>query len=176
MTIFRKPLGPSTHTVRPMKVFVPPAGGDVKLLDAMVYPSREWQEAINAAAPETALEQDMRKVGSIFLQELKEPGRKEILLVNFGKKATDTMAADWGENNGLRTVKPRELFAIGEHHPTLNADWKLHTLFIGSQEYRALHEFSVSPYLIYWGNSRFACLGKFGVPCVKDCWFAFVSP
>jgi hypothetical protein len=88
-----------------------------------VNQNREWQEAINLGGPNTPSDYNVRKaeVSGQYQPVSKTMVEKDIVLLNYqnGDGNWDKVLA-WGTEAALKKTNPREVFAIGEQHPTLN--------------------------------------------------------
>ena len=104
---------------------VPPAGGRVCVVRVPVQFDREWQEAINAAGPNTPDDYNVRKVGDQYPPAGNGTVETEIILMNFGSNGGSwDKAIAWANQNRLKRTNPRQVFAIGEHKPGLNRELK----------------------------------------------------
>ena len=152
-----------------------PEGGRIHILRVPVNPAREWQEAINAAGPNTPRNYDIRKVGNLHPPQSGEPKEKEIILVNFGKTIPNSQfALDWANPYSLRPASPRECFAIGEHKPQLHRELDMNPMAVVSLEdcvFGGLWRVCC----VWWGGSeRVAGLSWFAYGWHGSYWFAFV--
>ena len=62
--------------------FRAPEGGRIHTLELLVDEGREWNEAINAAGPNTILDSAIRKVGSQYPPVPTWPVRRRVVLAN----------------------------------------------------------------------------------------------
>ena len=151
-----------------------PQGGRIHIIRVPVNPGREWQEAVDAAGPDTGSDWDVRKVGGLYPPQPGEPRDEEHILVNFGKTIPNLKyATDWGKPFGLTSKAPRSVFAIGEHRPQLHRELKVGGMAI------------IAPVPCSFGDRQLVCfvwLGDVergcnlrwaGVGFDDDCWFAF---
>lgn len=99
----------------------PPQGARVHVLKVKVQQGRDWQEAVNAAGPNTPDHYNVRKVGDQYPPVGTEVIEEELILLNFpnGDGNWDKALA-WAEAKGLKRTNPREAFAVGEQHPKLH--------------------------------------------------------
>ncbi len=169
----RRGLQPALRNITPI---LPPPGGEIRILTVRVDDTRDWKEAINLGAPNTAYDQDIRLVASYY-----QPGKSsgcmtEVACVNFGpRKVDEAEVVVWGhESHFLKPASSRTILSIGEQYPQLHREWNQECLFLAVQEYCNFDAKIVCPYLIYTDKVRLAALGRLDVPCVKSCWFAFV--
>lgn len=153
---------------------VAPKGGRIHIVRVPVDPGRDWQEAINAAGPDTGGDWAIRKVGDQYPPETGEPREREIILVNFGQTIESLQPAlDWAEPYGLSGEKPRGVFAIGEHKPNLRRELGQEVLVVVSPVQCSFEGGRPAPCAwsgasgrgagLRWSDDRFGGL----------CWFAF---
>lgn len=154
---------------------VAPKGGRIHVVRVPVDPAREWQEAINAAGPDTPANYDVRKVGHLYSQQTGAVVEREIILVNFGKTIPNGQyALDWAKPLGLMPVSPRAVFAIGEHRPQLNTELGMSYMAVVSLEQCSFEGSRQVPFAWWSASKREAYLGWFDDGWVGYCWFAFV--
>lgn len=152
-----------------------PEGGRLHIVRVSVNPARPWQEAIDAAGPDTGKDWDVRKVGDHYPPEAGKPEVREIILVNFGKTIPDTQyALDWAKPYGLSPEKPRGVFAIGEYKPQLHRDLVLSAMAVISPVPCSFEGERRVPYVWWRDTKRFAYLDWFDNDWGDYCWFAFV--
>jgi hypothetical protein len=98
-----------------------PEGGRIHILRVPVNHGNKWDDAIDAAGPDTNRDWEVRKVGSQYPPLPCEPRDEEIILVSFDKAIPDTQhAIDWGKQFGLVPKQPRSVFAVAEYRPKLH--------------------------------------------------------
>lgn len=99
----------------------PPPGGRLHIVCVPVNPARQWQEAVIAAGPNTPSDYNVWKVGGQYSSIAAEVQDDEIILLNFGpNNGSWDRAIAWAEQNKLVRTAPRQVFALGEHCPTLH--------------------------------------------------------
>ena len=154
---------------------VAPDGGRIHVLRVPVNPTREWQEAINAAGPNTPSNYDVRKVADKYPPQDGVVEEKEIILVNFGKTISDTrVAVEWGKQHGLRPASPRPVFAIGEHKPQLHRELGVNAMAVVSPE-ECSFDVVRRVCIVWWSDADRHCnLRWFGHEWSAYYWFAFV--
>lgn len=152
-----------------------PPGARMHIVTVMVDESRPWDEAVNAAGPNTGADWNIRKVGDQYPPTLgATPKMRVIYLVNFGK---DTMGDDniaWGKSQKLRPETPRAVFAVTEHNSDLDEVFGME----GCMAVTSLEECSFggsrrAPSAWWDGTERKAGLGNFGNAWDGSAWFAF---
>lgn len=152
-----------------------PKGGRIHVVRVPVDPAREWQEAVNAAGPDTPASYDVRKVGDQYPPQAGAVAEREIILVNFGKRIPDGQyVLDWANPHGLRPENPRGVFAIGEHKPNLNTELGMPYMAVVSLEACSFVGSRRVPRVWWSGSSRGAYLSWFGDDWRGVYWFAFV--
>ena len=152
-----------------------PDGGRIHIVRVLVNPTREWQEAINAAGPDTPSNYEVCKVADKYPPQDGAVEEKEIILVNFGRTISDTkVAVDWGKQNKLRPANPRQTFAVGEYKPKLHRELGVNSMVVVSPDectfdgYRRVCD-------VWWDDTdRFCGLSWDGLEWNADYWFAFV--
>ena len=104
-----------------------PEGGRIHVVRVPVNQGREWQEAIDAAGPNTGKDWNIRKVSEHYPPQEGQVEEREVILVNFGKTIQNGQyALNWATQFGLKPSDPRKVFAVGEHklelHKELDVD------------------------------------------------------
>ena len=100
---------------------LPPPGGRIHIVRVPVQLDREWQEAINAAGPDTPGNYNVLKVGDQYPSKGNGIIEAEIVLMNFGPNGGNwDKAIAWADQYRLKRTNPRHVFAIGEHKPHLH--------------------------------------------------------
>lgn len=155
--------------------FGPPPGGRIHVLPRVpVVLDRDWQEAVNAAGPQTPDNYNVRKVGDLYLPTGTGVVEKEIILLNFGPQGGDwDRAIAWAKQFGLKRTAPRLVFAIGKHKPELHRELEMNPMYVV-----ATHECTFEGYQqacdVWWGgHGPRACLSWVGYCGASDGWFAF---
>lgn len=98
-----------------------PPGARIHLLTGVeVTLDRDWQEAVNVAGPNTPADYDVRKVGDLYPPTGKGKVVSDYILLNFPKGDGWDAALAWAKEQKLENTTPREVFAVGEHHPNLH--------------------------------------------------------
>ena len=94
---------------------VPPEGGRIHVIRVPVRLNREWQEAINAAGPNTPDNYNVRNVGDQYPSQGDGTVREaEVILINFGPNGGSwDKAIAWANQYRLKRTNPRHVFAIG---------------------------------------------------------------
>ncbi len=151
-----------------------PKGGRIHIVRVPVSPGREWQEAINAAGPNTGKDWSIRKVGDQCPPRKGKAAEREIILVNFGKTIPDTQyALDWAKPFGLRPEPPRGVFAIGEHKPGLNKELGMDYMAVVSPSECSFEGHRHVPCGWWDGSERSVNLRWFDFEFDGRYWFAF---
>lgn len=113
-----------------------------------VQQDREWQAAINLAGPNTPMGYNVRKteVSEQYQPVSKATVEKDIVLLNYPKGDGNwDKATAWGKEAVLKNTNPREVFAIGEQHPTLHNTLGQNPMYV------------VAPTECAFGGHRYAC-------------------
>ena len=154
---------------------VSPPGGRIHIVRVPVRLDREWQEAINAAGPDTPNNYNVRKVGEQYLAIGTGTVETEIILMNFGPNGGSwDKAIAWANQNRLKRTNPRQVFAIGEHKPELHHELMMDYMYAVATDECAFGG-DRSACGVWWDGSGRECgLGRvedFGYSCG---WFAFL--
>jgi hypothetical protein len=101
---------------------VPPQGARIHCLTVTVKLDRPWQEAVNLAGPNTPDNYNVRKVEDKYPATGTETVEEDLVLLNYPSGDGNwEKALAWAESTGqLEKTVPREVFAVGEQHPTLH--------------------------------------------------------
>lgn len=155
--------------------FIPPSSGRVHIVRGPVQPNREWQEAINAAGPDTPGNYNVRKVGDQYPPKPGEVVEAEIVLINFGLNGgTWDRAIAWAEQYRLKRTNPRHVFAIGEHKPQLHRELGFDYMYVVATE-ECLFEGNQLACNVWWDKSkRKAFLHWVSDYGSSNAWFAFL--
>lgn len=151
-----------------------PEGGRIHIVRVPVNPGREWQEAVNAAGPDTGKDWDIRKVADKYPPQTGVTEEREIILVNFGKSVSSQYALDWAKPLGLRPEKPHGIFAVGEHQSNLNEELSMPYMAVISLDECSFGGGRRVPYVWWRGSERLAYLYWFDRGWGGTRWFAFV--
>lgn len=109
----------------------PPQGARIHIVHIRVKQDRPWQEAVDAAGPNTLDEFNVRKVGDLYgpvgIEEIEE----DLILLNYPSCDGDwNKALVWAKSVGLKSTSPREVFAVGEQHPKLHEQLGLNPVYV----------------------------------------------
>lgn len=110
---------------------VAPEGARIHILRVKVKLDRPWQEAVDAAGPNTPTDYNVRKVGDLYVPTGTGEEDQEHVLLNYpaGDGNWDKAHA-WAKDKGLKKTVPRGVFAIGEHHPTLHSILEVNPMYV----------------------------------------------
>lgn len=150
-----------------------PEGGYIRIVHVPVNPSREWQEAVSAAGPDTGKDWEIRIVADNYQPQKGATEEREIILVNFGKSVTSQHVLDWAKLHGLFPEKARGMFAIGEHEPKLNFVLDMAYMAVVSLEECSFQGARRVPALWWHETFREANLFWFLGSWGDNYWFAF---
>lgn len=155
--------------------FVPPEGGRIHIVRVPFRLDREWQEAINAAGPNTPDNYNVRKVGDQYPPKAGEIVGAEIILMNFGPNGgTWDKVIAWAEQKRLKRTNPRHVFAIGEHKPQLHRELGFDYMYVVATEKCTFEGYRFACGVWWRGSGRGASLGWVGNCGGSDGWFAFL--
>ena len=112
--------------------FRAPEGGRIHTLELLVDEGREWNEAINAAGPNTPENYNARKVGDLYLPTSTGIKKKDFVLLNFGPKGGSwERALAWGcQYPQLKRSVPRDVFAVGKAKPELHRELGMDPMYL----------------------------------------------
>ncbi len=153
---------------------VAPEGGRIHIVRVPVDPGREWNAAIDAIGPHTGKNGDVRKVGDQYPPDAGKTVEREIVLVNFGVTISDAQhALDWADTFGLSPEKPRGVFSVCEHTPTLHRELGVNEMAVISAVSCSFVGVRRVPGAWWLDAGRSAGLLWFGGKFNAHCWFAF---
>ncbi len=154
---------------------VPPEGGRIHIVRVPVRLDREWQEAINAAGPNTPSNYHVRKVGDHYPPKAGEVIEPEVILMNFWPNSGSwDRAIGWGEKHVLKRTNPRHVFAIGEHKPQLHRELGLDYIYTMATEECVL-EGDCDACDVWWDGPGRGCRLRRVEACGSSFgWFAFL--
>lgn len=151
----------------------PPPGARLHTVRIRFKPDREWQEAINAAGPNTPDNYNVRKVGDQYLPTGTEEIEEYLILLNFPNGDGFDVAHVWAQSKQLEDTLPREVFAIGEHHPKLHEELGQNPMYVAATKECTFEGFR-NACCVWWLDSRReAYLDWVGNFDVSRDWFAF---
>jgi hypothetical protein len=115
---------------------VAPTGGRIVTVSVKVQLDREWQEAINAAGPNTPDNYNVRKVGDLYPPTgTGVVDNEELILLNYiDGGGSWGKALAWADAVRLRRTDPRRVFAIGEGHPKFHHDVGINPTYVVATE------------------------------------------
>src|SRR3989344_604736 len=112
----------------------PPKCGRIHVLTTPVQHDRPWQEALEAAGPQTPNDYAVRQGGKQSEPTRTGTTEEEVLLVQ-GYGSFDNGIA-WAEQYDLDRTKPRRIFAAAEHHPNLHHVLGMNPMYIVATQER----------------------------------------
>lgn len=135
-------------------------------------PDREWQEAINAAGPNTPSDYNVRKVGDQYPPTGTEEIEEDLILLHFPNGDGFDAARAWTQTKQLEDTVPREVFAIGEQHPKLHEELGQNPMYVAATK-ECTFKGRLACY-VWWDDSeRGANLSWVGSFDNSRVWFAF---
>ncbi len=156
---------------------VPPKGGMARMLTVPVNEARAWQEAIDAAGPNTPKDYNVRKVGDQYPPLVGTTERlEEIWVVNSGRgRITPSLGTiAWGKKQRLIPASPRACFAIAEHLPKLPTYLGMDPMAVVSLRECSFGGRQFCRFVWFRGARREASLNWLEDGWNDYCWFAFV--
>ena len=114
-----------------MKAVPEQHGVRIHTVRAWVIPDRPWDEAINAAGPNTPPDYNVRKVGHLYAPVETDAEVQEHILINSsaGDGSWDKALA-LGAELRLKCTVPREVFADGEQCPYLHRILGVNSMYV----------------------------------------------
>jgi len=157
-----------------LATLTPPPGARLHTVRISFKPDREWQEAINAAGPNTPSDYNVRKVGDQYPPTGTEEIEEDLILLNFPKgDGFFDRALAWAASKQLQNTVPREVFAIGEQHPKLYEKLGQNSMYVAATKECTFGGDRCACY-VWWNDSKRGAnlrwVGNFGSS--RD-WFAF---
>lgn len=156
---------------------VPPVGGRIYSVRVPIVLDREWQEAITAAGPNTSDNYNVRKVGDLYRPTGTGRAWADMTLMNFGPSGGGRSlekAIEWAKSYGLKLTVPRQIFAIGEYRPKLDAELEMNPMYIVATTECSFGGNRQVCRVWFVGAERGADLGWVGGVAGSGVWFAFV--
>lgn len=124
----------------------------IHIVRVKVKLDRPWQEAVNAAGPNTPNNYNVRKVGDLYLPTGTDEVEEELIMVNYPKGDGYDKALAWAKTQGLENTVPREVFAIGEQHPNLHIELGVNPMYAVSTT-ECSFEGDRSACFVWWHDS-----------------------
>ena len=155
--------------------FVPPPGGRIHIVRVPVRLDREWQEAVNAAGPDTPDSYNVRKVGDQYPPAGNETVDAEVILMNFGPNGGSwDKAIAWAKQYPLKRTNPRHTFAVGEYKPQLHRELNMDPMYVVATEECTFVGYR-DACLVWWGGSGRGASLRWVEGCEDSrAWFAFL--
>ena len=157
---------------------IPPQDARIKIVRVKFRQDRPWQQAVTAAGPNTGNNESVRVVGDQYPSTGTEEVEENFILLNYPKgNGNWDRALGWGEGAGLKNTMPREVFAIGEHHPKLHEQFGLNPMCVVATTARTFNTVTFigrGVCSVWWRNSdrNVSLLGAAGL--LQDCaWLVF---
>lgn len=156
------------------KAVTPPQGARIHTLRVKVKLDRPWQEAVNAAGPNTPNAYNVRKVGDLYVPTGTEEVLEDLILLNYsqGDGSWDSALA-WAQTQGLKNTVPREVFAISEQYPKLHLELGLNPMYVVATIECSFEGYRRACFVWWCGSAREAYLGWFGSFGSSRAWFVF---
>jgi len=157
-----------------MDEVLPTPGTRIRTLSAKITLDQPWQEAVNAAGPDTPDDYNVRKVGDLYLPTGTGTKKAEYVLLNYPSgDGSWEKALALAESKGLKKTVPREVFAVGRQYPKLHRELEVNPMYVvattdcsfgGSQQACS----------VWWNDSkRVAGLGWVSSFGFSSDWFLF---
>lgn len=93
-------------------------------------PDREWQEAVNAAGPNTPGNYNVRNVGYQYPPVGTGEIEEDLILLNFPNSDGFDKARAWAQSKQLEDTDPREVFAVGGQYPRLHKRFEQNPMYV----------------------------------------------
>jgi len=153
---------------------VPPPGCRIHTLTVKVRQDREWQDAIDAAGPDTSSTYNVRKVGDLYPAVGKGTRTEELVLLNYPRgDGSWEKAQAWAAEMRLHRTDPRTAFAIGEQHPNFHREVGINPIYVVETTGCSFAGFRQACRVRWRGARRWACLNGVADDGNARDWFAF---
>lgn len=153
---------------------VPPKRARIHVLRVKVTLDQSWQEAVNAAGPNTPSDYNVRKVGDLYLPSGIGEEEQEHILLNYPNGGGNwNKALAWADEKRLKRTVPREVFAIGKQYPTLHEELGQNPMYLAATTECTFEGVRQASCVWWCGSKRLAGLDwveRFGRTLA---WFAF---
>ncbi len=160
-----------------MSAIIVPLGVRIHTVHVRVKPARLWQEAVNAACPDTFPNKILRDVGSCYPPTDTDEVEEDLVLLNYPEgNGSWEKALAWSSEKGLKNTAPREVFAVGEQHPNLNRILAINPMYVVSTAECVIGDGRRACCVWWYASDRqagFELLNYFGRSVG---WFAFRKP
>ncbi len=151
----------------------PPPGARLHIVRIHFKPDYEWQEAVNAAGPNTPSDYNVRKVGDQYPPAGTEEIEEDLILLNFPNGDGFDAALAWAASKQLEKTVPREVFAIGEQHPKLHEVLGQNPMYVAATKECTFGGFRHACCVWWYGSGREARLPWVKRFAYSRAWFAF---
>jgi len=153
-----------------------PPGARLHIVRIRFKPDREWQEAINAAGPNTPDNYNVRKVGDQYPPTGTEEIEEDLILLNFPNGDGFDKARAWAQSKQLEDTVPREVFVIGEQHPKLHEELGQNPMYVVATKECTFGGYRCACDVWWLVSFRKAYLGWVRYFDYSGVWFAFRKP
>lgn len=156
---------------------LPPHGACIHTLRVTVIQDQPWQEAVNAAGPNTPRDYNVHKVGDLYLPIGTGKEEQEHILLNYpsGDGGWDKASA-WAEGKDLKRTVPREVFAISTQYSELHRTLGINPMYVVATTECSFAGDRRACGVWWYGSGREAYLGWVGGFTDTRGWFAFRKP
>lgn len=153
-------------------------GARIHTVRTWVISDRPWDEAVNAAGPNTPADYNIRKVGNLFLPTggTDEVEQEHIFLNCLDGQGSWDKALTWGKEVKLLPTVPREVFADGEQHPYLHRILGVNPVYVVATTECTFWGYRRACCVWWRGSKREAYLDPVEDFGDADGWFAFRKP
>lgn len=161
-----------------LSTLVPPPGARTHVFRGVrVKLDREWQEAVNAAGPNTPDNYNVRKVGDLYLPSGKGEIVEDLIGLNYpdGSGNWDKALA-WAKEQQLQKTVPREAFAVSEQYPKLHVQLGMDPMYVVATEECTFDGFQLACSVWWGGSGREADLFWISHFSERHGWFVFRKP
>ena len=134
-------------------VLTPPPSARLYTVHIRFKPNREWQEAVQAAGPNTPDNYNIWKVDGQYTPTGTEEIEEDLILLNFPNGDGFDKALAWAQSKQLQNTVPREVFAIGEQHPKLHEELGQNPMYVVATK-ECFFEGGRSACDVWWRGSK----------------------
>ncbi|MEX2052338.1 MAG: hypothetical protein WD991_01405 [Candidatus Paceibacterota bacterium] len=153
---------------------VPPPGCRILTLKVPVRLDEPWDDAVNAAGPDTGADWNVRKVGDLYVPTGKGVVEQEFVLLNYpAGDGSWEKAITWGDTMHLHRTAPRQVFAIGKAKPNFHTEVGIDPTYVVETTGCAFDGDGQACFVWWDGSRREAYLNWQSLYGSSHVWFAF---
>jgi hypothetical protein len=156
------------------QIVAPPGARIHVFRDVRVTLDSEWQEAVNAAGPNTPSDYNVRKVGDLYLPTGTGEIVEDLVGLNYPDGSGNwEKALAWAAISKLEKTVPREAFAVGRQFPQLNDELGINPMYAVATTECSFEGDRQACYVWWLDSKREAFLLWTGFFFGRNDWFLF---